>query len=69
MWLAIDEVAFVSSKVLPIIVPKIINNPIFCIVSLNPLNNNFRSSTKWISNERPSNIDAVKSTKNGCNFK
>ena len=69
MWLAIDEVAFVSSKVLPIIVPKIINNPIFWIVSLNPTNNNFRSSTKWISNERPSNTDAVKSTRNGCNFK
>ena len=69
MWLAIDEVAFVSSKVLPIIVPKIINNPIFWIVSLNPTNNNFRSSTNWISNERPSNIDAAKSTKNGCNFK
>ena len=26
--------AFVSSKVLPIIVPKIINKPIFCVVSL-----------------------------------
>ena len=69
MWLAIDEVAFVSSKVLPIIVPKIINKPIFFTVLKNPINNKFRSSTKWISNERPSDTDPIKSTKNGCNFK
>jgi len=50
-------------------VPNIINNPIFSIVSLNPVNKNLGMSYKGIPKKKQRDIDPKKRTKNGFNFK